>query len=165
MGRVSVTETELIFRDPLTLREMTAAVVIHHTGAELDPDAKTIHDWHRQKGWSGCGYHYSIRKDGSIERGRPEWAIGSHAYGRNADTVGVHVAGEFTHTAPSKAQMESLVLLADLCDTYSLNPVLAIIGHRDTPRATECPGNVLYGTLPDIRNRVCELLTAGGQSV
>jgi hypothetical protein len=47
----------------------------------MDASAEQIHGWHLGNGWAGIGYHYVIRKDGTIERGRPEWAIGSHAYG------------------------------------------------------------------------------------
>lgn len=158
MGRVSVIETDLDF-NPLTPREETNAIVIHHTGADLDPDAATIHDWHKQNGWNGCGYHYIIRKDGGIECGRPKWAVGSHAYGRNSDTVGVHVGGEFTSSEPTAAQIESLAaLLADLCDEYDIDPATAIIGHRDTPTPTACPGDILYGMLPQIRETVAALL-------
>lgn len=158
MGRVAVIDTDLDF-NPLTPREQTNAVVIHHTGAELDPTAATIHEWHKQNGWNGCGYHYIIRKDGTVERGRPKWAVGSHAYGRNSDTVGVHVGGEFTSSKPTPAQIESLVaLLADLCDEYDIDPATAIIGHRDTPTPTACPGDVLYGMLPQIRETVAALV-------
>jgi N-acetyl-anhydromuramyl-L-alanine amidase AmpD len=153
-------ESELEFT-PLTPRLETTAIVIHHTGADLDPDAATIHEWHRQRGWNGCGYHYIIRKDGSIERGRPKWAVGSHAYGRNTDTVGVHIGGEFTNSEPTQEQMMALTaLLADICEKYGLDPATAIIGHRDTPSPTACPGDVLYGMLADVRGAVAELVAS-----
>jgi len=31
-------------------------------------------EMHKGKGWAGIGYHFVVRKDGKIERGRPEWA-------------------------------------------------------------------------------------------
>ena len=34
-------------------------------------DAKIIDKWHKERGWSGIGYHYVIKRDGQIELGRP----------------------------------------------------------------------------------------------
>ena len=52
-------------------------------------------------GWAGIGYHYVIRKNGQVEIGRPDWAIGSHAYGENSHTIGVHVCGNFEIAEPT----------------------------------------------------------------
>ena len=63
-------------------------IVIHHTGNPYDDDlsVKTLHVSHRAQGWAGIGYHFVIRKDGSIEIGRPDWSIGAHAYGFNSNS-------------------------------------------------------------------------------
>ena len=37
-----------------------------------DFDAKDIDAWHKKRGWSGIGYHYVIKLDGAIEKGRPD---------------------------------------------------------------------------------------------
>ena len=59
-------------------------IVIHHTGqADIDASAEQIHEWHQNQGWSGIGYHFVVRKDGAVERGRPIWAVGAHAQGDN----------------------------------------------------------------------------------
>lgn len=169
MSRVHVTETNLPFNNPLKPRQPTRYFVIHHVGkipASLsaeDIDAAVLNDWHKGRGWSGIGYHYAIRTNGEIQRGRPRWAIGAHDGGENACSIGICVIGDFSDPAsrPSEAQMEALcALLADLCDIYGLLPdgedPVTIVGHRDneppeTP--TECPGEGLYSLLPEIRIR------------
>ncbi|MBP9550733.1 MAG: hypothetical protein KBE34_02250, partial [Veillonella sp.] len=34
-----------------------------------------------KNGWAGIGYHFVIRKDGTIERGRPLSVVGAHDKG------------------------------------------------------------------------------------
>ena len=62
-------------------RDVTDQIVIHHTGNPTDDDlsAEEIHESHLAQGWSGIGYHFVIRKDGTIELGRPMDTIGAHA--------------------------------------------------------------------------------------
>ena len=107
------------------------------------------------KGWAGIGYHYVIRKDGTIERGRPLAAVGAHAQGHNFDTVGINVTGNFDTERPTAEQLASLErLLVFLCRIYDIEAgVTTIEGHRDV-NATDCPGDNLYRLLPQIRRDV-----------
>jgi len=60
--------------------------------------AETIHKWHLARGFDGCGYHYVILEDGTVENGRPEYWSGAHAKGYN-DALGICLIGrnDFTH--------------------------------------------------------------------
>ena len=155
MQRVDIKETNLDF-GALGNRPATDQIVIHHTGNPYDDDlsAAEIHASHRAQGWSGIGYHYVVRKDGSIEVGRPRWAIGAHAYGHNSHTIGIHVCGNFEIAEPTWAQVEALsMLIANVCHDYGL-PIDEdhVVGHRDL-MATACPGANLYTRLPDVRGK------------
>lgn len=151
--RVSVIDYGLSFSS-LTPREGTNRIVIHHTGNPYDDDlsAEQIHASHQAQGWAGIGYHFVIRKDGSIELGRPDWSIGAHAYGFNSDSIGIHVCGNFDQAEPTKAQLDALPqLIADICDAYGLIAAdTIVVGHRDL-MATACPGNNLYKQMDTIR--------------
>lgn len=151
--RVKPKDYNLQFTD-LTPRDDTSRIVIHHTGNPTDDDlsAEQIHASHQAQGWAGIGYHFVIRKDGSIELGRPDWSIGAHAYGFNSDSIGVHVCGNFEQAEPTKAQLDILpMLIADICDAYGLIAAADIVvGHRDL-MATACPGENLYKHLDEIR--------------
>ena len=140
----------------LYARNDTDMVVVHHTGNPWDDDlsAEEIHQSHLAQGWSGIGYHYVIRKDGAIEEGRPEWAIGSHAFGENNHTVGIHVCGNFELAEPTAAQIESLAYLIGLiCEKYDITPNADhVVGHRDL-MATACPGEELYNMLQTVRGK------------
>jgi N-acetyl-anhydromuramyl-L-alanine amidase AmpD len=79
----------------LSKRSKTDLLIIHcaATPPNMDIGAREIHQWHLNRGWSGIGYHYVICRDGSIEQGRPEWAIGAHAHGYNDESVSVCLVG------------------------------------------------------------------------
>ena len=137
----------------LVPREYTDMIVIHHTGNSSDDDlsAADIHAIHQAQGWSGIGYHFVIRKDGTVEVGRPLDYLGAHAYGENNHTIGIHVCGNFELVSPTDAQIESLAkLIADLTEIYSLqNTSDYVVGHRDL-MPTACPGQNLYMELPTV---------------
>ena len=151
--RVSVVDYGLSFSS-LTPREATTRIVIHHTGNPVDDDlsAEQIHASHQAQGWTGIGYHFVIRKDGSVELGRPDWAVGAHAEGFNYCSIGIHVCGNFNIGEPTKAQLDTLpMLIADICDAYGLIAAdTVVVGHRDL-MATDCPGNNLYKRMDTIR--------------
>ena len=150
---VKIKDTWLKF-DTLNERNMTNMIVVHHTGNPVDDDlsAEEIHESHKAQGWAGIGYHYVIRKDGTIEEGRPVWSVGSHAYGRNRDTVGIHVCGNFEIAAPTEMQLNSLAeLIGWLCRKYSLQASKdVVVAHRDL-MATACCGENLYKQLDLVR--------------
>lgn len=140
----------------LYARDDTELIVIHHTGNPVDDDlsAEQIHTSHLLQGWSGIGYHYVVRKDGSIEIGRPEWAVGAHAQGYNWKSIGIHVCGNFEMAEPTPAQIESTsYLIGWLCDKYGLIPNdNHVVGHRDL-MPTACPGENLYNILQTLRGK------------
>ncbi len=137
-------------------RDDTELIVIHHTGDPEDDDlsAEDIHASHLAQGWSGIGYHYVIRKDGSIEAGRPEWAVGAHAQSHNWESIGVHLSGNFEIGVPTSEQIESCAYLVGwLCERYDLIPnSYHVKGHRDL-MPTACPGRNLYDILDTIRGK------------
>ena len=141
---MAIKETNFQFRETLLLRPKTDMVVIHHVGI---PDGDT----------SAAAIHYVIRKDGTIERGRPLATVGAHAEGQNYHTVGINVTGNFEKEIPTPAQIHSLEgLVAWICKIYSIVPgPSTIVGHRDV-NSTDCPGRNLYSLLPQIRKDVAQ---------
>ena len=134
-------------------RGVTDMIVLHHTGNPTDDDlsAAEIDASHKAQGWMCIGYHYVVRKDGTVEVGRPHWTVGAHAYGENSHTIGIHVCGNFEIGEPTDAQIESTaMLLANLCTDYGL-PIDRdhIVGHREL-MATACPGENLYEVMDTI---------------
>ena len=135
----------------------TITLIIIHCSAVRPGQRSSADDidrWHRARGWKGIGYHFVIRKDGTIEQGRPIWSQGAHAQGENYHTVGIHVCGNFEIAFPTNAQIESLSYLvgwvAEKYDIECTNE--GVVGHRDL-MSTACPGQNLYDMLQDIRGK------------
>lgn len=111
-------------------------IVVHCTATKMNKNftASEIDIWHKQRGWSGIGYHYVIGINGEIEKGRPDWKIGAHVKGHNRHSIGVvYVGGLNNDRAPkdtrTPAQKQSLLRL--LRELKSLYPSAEILGHRD----------------------------------
>ena len=66
-------------------------IIIHcaATNPTMDINAATINEWHLEKGWSGIGYHFFIKRDGQIELGRPLETSGAHTKGNNRNSIGI----------------------------------------------------------------------------
>lgn len=151
----NIVETDLTFNGCLNTRNETNRIVVHHVGgANRDFSAEEIHGWHLNQGWAGIGYHFVIRTDGSIERGRPEDKVGAHAKGFNHDSIGINVAGTFDEAEPTNEQIEAVsMLIGWLADKYNV-PISAdsVCGHRDLME-TDCPGEKLYDMLDVVRGK------------
>lgn len=158
-SNLAIKETNLTF-GPLEIRSETTLFIIHHVGStDTDVSAAQIHQWHLKNGWSGIGYHYVIRKNGSIERGRPRDDVGAHTYGHNKNSIGINLVGNFEFAIPEKEQIESAAkLIAALCHIYNISPTYStILGHKDLNN-TLCPGKNLYKELQLIRDKSLDYL-------
>ena len=123
---VTIRETNLAFTRPLVPRKRTTRIVLHHT-AGADVSAHTVHDWHLpRKGFYGIGYHYLVRADGGIERGRPEHVRGVHASRANADSIAIALTGNFETRPPTAAQLVALTrLIRDIRDRHQAQAMSA----------------------------------------
>ena len=120
------------------------------TPAGRDFGAADIRRWHRERGWRDIGYHYVIRLDGSVEKGRPDDQPGAHERKLNRNSIAICLIGgsrptgspEFkrglgknTYTA---AQWEALGSLVR--KLKGKHPAASVIGHRDVPGVRKaCP--------------------------
>lgn len=76
---------------PLT-RDTTDAIVVHLWGTDNDTvGLPEIRQAHRRAGMMDVGFHYIIRRDGTLDAGRPRELCGNHEPGLNATSVGVCV--------------------------------------------------------------------------
>ena len=134
--------------------------IIVHCSASYFGDAKTIDEWHKERGWKGIGYHYVILNgirnskggykseyDGLIEPGRTldndlwieENEVGAHALGFNQNSLGLCLIGGANDKKDGFTFKEYLSALV-LCDFYShLVPGIKIKGHNETGADKACP--------------------------
>lgn len=111
--------------------------LVVHTSAtppSMDIGVREIDQWHRKRGWLKVGYHFVIRRDGTVEIGRKRDEMGAHVSGHNSDSLGICLIGgvdakgkpENNYTAE---QMASLKLV--LAGLKFIHPHARICGHRD----------------------------------
>lgn len=126
-------------------RKKTDFIAIHcsATKATQDIGAADIRKWHRQQGYFDIGYHFVIKRDGTLEKGRDIEALGAHVKDYNAVSVGVCLVGGLDAKGKAEnnftpAQWATLrELLAELKAKYKGARVL---GHRDFPGVKkDCP--------------------------
>ena len=133
---MEIIETNLQFKD-MSTRKATQRIILHHADAK-NCSAEDIHRWHLNNGWSGAGYHFLVRKDGTIYRLRPEDKVGAHAYGSNYNSIGICFEGNYMEEdMPAEQIKAGQELVAYLKNKYNITTVQA---HRDVC-ATSCPGN------------------------
>lgn len=115
------------------------------TTASMDIGVAEIRQWHLARGWRDVGYHYVIRRDGTVEQGRAEHVQGAHVGGHNRGNLGVCMAGgvkddgETPENNFTPAQWDALrSLLTDLHERY---PEAIIMGHNGFPghESRGCP--------------------------
>lgn len=87
-------------------REIVGAV-IHWSATYLNQNigAEWIHDVHiRDRGFQGCGYHIIIRRDGSLQRGRPLNLAGAHDINNNETFLGFCFVGGVNTTSNNNSE-------------------------------------------------------------
>ena len=133
---MKINEVTYKWNGALTKRRSTTRIILHHAAASKC-SAQQIHRWHLANGWVGIGYHFLVRKDGSVYRGRPEDTVGAHARNNNYDSIGICFEGNFmTETMPIAQKWAGQELVAYLKDKYGITKVQK---HSDV-NATGCPG-------------------------
>lgn len=146
---MNIIETDWKWSSGLSKRASTDYIALHHAAAK-SCSAADVDRWHKSNGWSGIGYHYFIRKDGSIYRGRPEWSMGAHVQGMNACSLGICAEGDYDkETEMPAAQYNAIIYLIE--DIHSRYPSAKVVGHREIG-ASDCPGK--YYPLNSIKNGI-----------
>ena len=116
----------------------TIAHIIIHCSATCEGSSLSVEElekMHRRRGFRGIGYHYYIRRDGTVTNTRPLEVIGAHCKGNNAHSVGICYEGGLdargnpkdTRTPEQRSAMHLLV--AQLLKRFKNN--VCICGHRD----------------------------------
>jgi hypothetical protein len=154
-----------------------------YTRLQAPAIVRGIEVYHVQgNGWNDIGYNALVDRFGTVYEGRyggiDRNVVGAHAKGFNTGSFGIAVMGSYQSVDPPQAAVDALVRtlawrldLAHVDPLSTVNaissgnerfnpgiPVLlrTISGHRDTG-LTECPGQRLYATLPEIAKRVSAL--------
>jgi len=126
-------ETVEYFEKP----ERSVNVVFLHCSATSNPDIDVhdVHKWHLDRGWSGCGYNYFIKTDGTLQYGRDLEITPAAQSGYNTGSIAICLNGleveDFTD-----AQLERLLEFCSEID--SAYNGIRFRGHKEVA-AKDCP--------------------------
>ena len=125
-------------------RISTNLIIIHCSATREGKDfrAADIDRWHRQQGFRSIGYHFVVRLDGEMERGRSIAEVGAHCKGHNATSIGVCYIGgldaDGKRPKDTRTEFQKKALMALLTLLKLRFPNAEIRGHRDYA-AKDCP--------------------------
>ncbi len=123
----------------------TITLIIVHCSANRAGSALRMADidsYHRSLGWIGCGYHYVIPTDGTIEPGRPEEMVGAHCKNHNRHSIGVCYIGGLSKDgkpADTRTDAQRIALRNQLEQLHRRYSDALIVGHRDLDPQKVCP--------------------------
>lgn len=119
-------------------------IIIHCSAVKptQTSSARQIDAWHRAQGWRMIGYHYVIRRDGTIERGRPDAMVGAHCSGHNSDSIGICYEGGLNllgQPADTRTPAQKTAILSLLRQLKRKYPDAQVRGHNNfIPKACPC---------------------------
>ena len=113
------------------------SIIVHCSATKAGQDftATDIDRWHRERGFNGIGYHYVIRLDGKLEKGRDVALAGAHCKGWNEQSIGICYIGgldENGRPADTRTNAQKRVLYQIIMDLQREYNILQVLGHRDT---------------------------------
>ena len=102
--------------------------------------AGAIHQWHKERGWSGIGYHYVIDENANIHNGRPVFKDtktfweGAHTLGHNHESIAICLIGnDYFYPEQLKA------LFNQIHELLEIWPDLLVAGHNNLDSNRTCP--------------------------
>ena len=119
-------------------------IVLHCSGImpNQHQDIKDVDAYHKSKGWNGVGYHFYVRRDGTVEYGRRLDEVGAHVVNHNKHSIGIcyegglDSAGEAADTRTPE-QVRALREIVERMHAYF--PHAVIVGHHDLNPTKPCP--------------------------
>ena len=148
-----VSSVEELQAELRNVRRDITEVVCHWTETPTNKNigSEEINNLHVDQGLNGIGYHYVIRRDGSIQRGRPVNIEGEHALDHNQRSIAVCFVGGIN--VPSETiNITQFISVQSLTRSqfnsfdhfcrafYNVWPGGQVLGHSDIDNLTNDPG-------------------------
>lgn len=122
-------------------------IVLHYSATYPDQDlgVADIDKMHRDRGFNGVGYHYVIKRDGTVQKGRADNVVGAHVSGHNTGSLGICCIGGIERATGPNVGVDNRTEAQKAATVHLVRGLLAkyvgaeVVGHRDLT-ATQCPG-------------------------
>lgn len=161
----------------VVLDRVPTFIIVHHTAVPGNSEdyslehakqiCRDIQQAHIARGFGDSGQQFTNSRGGYVLEGRhqslgvvqggTQHVQGAHVGNHNSETIGIENEGIYVDVDVPQALWDSLVdLVAWIAVQYG-RPVEDIMGHRDF-NSTQCPGDVLYGRLQELRDAVANAM-------
>ena len=123
----------------------TVTLIIIHCSAVRPgqrSSAQDIDRWHRAQGWKSVGYHFVVRRDGTVETGRRLEEVGAHCAGHNRHSIGICYEGGLDsdgRPADTRTPAQKQALRRLLEELLAQFPKALVVGHHDLNPMKDCP--------------------------
>ena len=123
----------------------TITLIIIHCSAVRPGQRSSARDidlWHKSQGYKSIGYHFVVRRNGTIETGRRLDEVGAHCAGHNRHSIGIcYEGGLDTEGRPADTRTPKQVkALRELVERmHACFPKALIVGHHDLNPMKACP--------------------------
>ena len=117
-------------------------IIVHTLAFTGDAGVDEVRRWHKERGFADVGYHYIIRRDGTLETGRREHRPGAHCrdMGMNSKSIGVGLEGHGDMEQWTADQWRTFRTLYRFMERKYHIPPHEVLGHRETGAPKTCPG-------------------------
>lgn len=135
-------------------------LVLHCSATRCNQDysVEQLRRDHKSRGFYDVGYHFYIRKDGTMTQHRFLLEVGAHARPFNRCSIGICYEGglnEHAQPCDTRTPEQTERIIDVLSRLHRLFPKAKIVGHRDLPGTTpkECPcldAHALFGWIEEL---------------
>lgn len=135
-------------------------LVLHCSATRCNQDysVEQLRRDHKSRGFYDVGYHFYIRKDGTMTQHRFLLEVGAHARPFNRCSIGICYEGglnELAQPCDTRTSEQTERIVDVLSRLHRLFPKAKIVGHRDLPGTTpkECPcldAHALFGWIEEL---------------
>jgi len=121
-------------------------IVVHCSATKPSADigAAEIRRWHLDRGFADIGYHFVIRRNGVLERGRPLTKPGAHVKGYNRRSIGIVWVGGLNQITgkpeDNRTEGQKITLATLVISLKDIWPYAHVRGHYEFPGVQKaCP--------------------------
>ncbi|RJL08397.1 N-acetylmuramoyl-L-alanine amidase [Paracoccus siganidrum] len=122
-------------------------IVLHYSATYADQDlgVEDIRKMHLDRGFNDVGYHYIIKRDGTVQKGRADSTVGAHVAGHNTGSIGICCIGGLERASgpnvgvDNRTDAQKAATIRLVRDLLVRHPGAQVVGHRDLA-PTLCPG-------------------------
>ena len=120
-------------RKPTDINE----IILHCSDSDnlAHDDISVIRKWHvDERGFDDVGYHYFIKFEGQVQKGRDLSYAGSHCQNHNKNSIGICLHGKLAFTTEQYRALR--LLIGELEARFTIS---RIVGHHFHQPAKTCP--------------------------